>query len=153
MLATSHACPCCGQPVTTSFEDAGKYLPKVKARIYDIIRRSMPYGITSEALVERVYNSGDGGPDSGSRIISVHINHMNKILSPFGVRVYSKAHRWHLKLTTEKYQPKPTRQLTPHQIKLIRRDTRSDSVIGREYGVCKQTIQRAQSRKTWAHIP
>jgi hypothetical protein len=74
-------CPCCGQPIIPT----GLMLPRVKARIYDIVRR-LP-GISAEQLVEHVWSDQDGGPESGRKAIHVHIYGLNRLLAQHGLQV------------------------------------------------------------------
>ena len=75
-------CPGCGRPMPR--DDIA--LPPVKRRIYDIVSRHP--GISADQLCELVWaDDPGGGPESGRKVIHVHVNQLNHRLAPFGVVV------------------------------------------------------------------
>lgn len=46
----------------------------------------------------------------------------------------------------------PRTRLTAEQVRAIRADTRSDSVIARDYAVAATTVWNIQARRTWKHL-
>ncbi len=82
-------CPCCGQTLPTD-GPAGLKLTRSQRRIYDIIRKAGPNGITSDVIFDRLYRDDpDGGPDTQTKIISVFICSLNKKLPKFGQKIQS----------------------------------------------------------------
>jgi hypothetical protein len=76
-------CPCCG--------GSGRIaLTQMQFRVWDIVRRAGPDGISAAALTERAYaDRDDGGPVSGTHAIWVHAHHANKSLKAIGQRITS----------------------------------------------------------------
>jgi hypothetical protein len=76
-------CPCCN--------GSGRIaLTQMQFRVWDIVRRAGPDGISAEALTTRVYaDRTDGGPISGTHCIWGHAFHANKVLQAIGQRIVS----------------------------------------------------------------
>jgi hypothetical protein len=74
-------CPCCGQPVAPT----GLVLPRVKARIFDLIRRRP--GISADALAALVWaEDANGGCDR--KTIHAHIWQLNhQWLVKYGLQI------------------------------------------------------------------
>jgi hypothetical protein len=81
MSQKTTTCPCCGQPVIP----AGLMLPRVKTRIFDLIRRRP--GISAETLAALVWaEDPNGGRDR--KTIYVHISQLNhRWLAKHGVQI------------------------------------------------------------------
>ena len=61
----------------------------VKYRIVECIHRSGSRGKTSQDVFDYVYASDpNGGPDSGVKIVAVHICRINKMLAPYNLRIH-----------------------------------------------------------------
>lgn len=80
-------CACCGQTLPPDLPK-GLKLRGRRLDIYNIVRRAGQNGITSDVIFERLYAlDPNGGPDSGVRVVSIMICHLNKRLQPFGQKV------------------------------------------------------------------
>ena len=61
----------------------------VKYRIVECIHRAGAGGRTSQDVFDYVYgDKANGGPDSGVKIIAVHICRINKMLKPHKLRIH-----------------------------------------------------------------
>ncbi len=54
--------------------------------------------------------------------------------------------------TRPRGEDKPQAKLTEADVRAIRRDTRSTTVLGREYGVSAETVRQIKHRRKWAHV-
>lgn len=89
---SEQVCKCCGQTLPTPYPK-GVRLPKVQLAIFEAIRKAGKYGITRERVREVVYaDDPDGGPEFDN-VISVHVNRINKALSPAGLKIQSAVGR------------------------------------------------------------
>ena len=70
-------CSACGQPLP----DSPVYLPPVKARIFNAIRRAGPDGIIGEMIVSE-YDL----PIS-LKTLAAHINQINDVIEPHGLHI------------------------------------------------------------------
>jgi hypothetical protein len=95
---TVPVCSCCGQLIAPDVS-----LPPIKQRIFDAVRRRP--GIGSEDLRSVVWNGPDGGPEN-RKVVHVHINQLNRLLVPFGLRVRgSRSHGYHVQAIEARRQP------------------------------------------------
>jgi hypothetical protein len=78
---TPARCPCCGQAVVPS----GLKLPKLKQRIFDVVQRHP--GIDGEGLRTLVWAEDPNGGPTCTTAIYVHINQLNRLLTPHGIVV------------------------------------------------------------------
>jgi hypothetical protein len=76
-------CPCC--------HGTGRIaLTPMQFKIWDVLRRVGPDGISASALTERIYaDRADGGPDTGTHCIPTFVHHANKRLAAIGQRIVS----------------------------------------------------------------
>ena len=80
-------CPACGQTLPPGIPK-GLVLRAGHQRIYDIVRRAGPYGITSTDLCDKVYaDDPNGGPLDARNTLACRIVYLNRKLKPFGQRV------------------------------------------------------------------
>jgi hypothetical protein len=82
-------CPHCNQPLPEI--RAGVRLPPLKARLYDLIARAGPDGITSDDLFFALYD--------GTRmrtVVKVHVNQINHAMAGTGVRISGAGGRYRL---------------------------------------------------------
>lgn len=80
-------CPCCGQTAAPT-DQYGLYFTSTQALILRAVQRAGKHGIHSESLFTKVYgNRIDGGPDSGIKVIHVHVAHLNGKLAAVGKRI------------------------------------------------------------------
>ena len=86
-MADFHSCEHCGHPVTND-DLPGVALPSIKGRIFRAVSRAGRHGISTSALMDRVYEDDpDGGP-LGTKVIHVHIANLNKVwLRPRGLQI------------------------------------------------------------------
>lgn len=83
-------CPCCGSMTPITPEVIRARLPGVKRRIYDIVRKRHPSGISAKILTELVYaDDPEGGPES-TNCVHVHVGHINKIISDYGWQIKAR---------------------------------------------------------------
>jgi hypothetical protein len=79
-------CRCCGQ--TLPPEIPGLVLSTHQQRIFAIVRRAGRWGVTSDALFERLYaDDPEGGPLSGRRSMHVIVQNLNIKLRAHGKRI------------------------------------------------------------------
>lgn len=81
----SDVCPCCGQ--TLPLGAAPVKLTRKQYAIYDLVRRRGRHGVPVDELFERVWDDPGGGPDSGTKVLHVHVHYLNARLAPHGQRV------------------------------------------------------------------
>jgi hypothetical protein len=76
-------CPCC--------DGTGRIaLTPMQYKVWDVLRRVGPDGISATALTERIYaDRADGGPDSGTHCIPTFVHRANKRLEAIGQRIVS----------------------------------------------------------------
>lgn len=87
------SCPACGLPVDERYV-ADPPLSGIKLRIYNLVR-ARP-GITSDELADMVYAGYlNVGPDSGRKVIHVHINQINRCLRSIGSQVRIRGSRYY----------------------------------------------------------
>lgn len=55
--------------------------------------------------------------------------------------------------TRQHGEAKPDAKLTEDDVRAIRADTRTTTVLGREYGVSAETVRLIRLRRKWAHVP
>ena len=84
-------CPHCGQPLPEL--RAGRRLPPLKARLYDVVQRAGPDGIPSDGLGLVLY--GAECRKTQNRI-KAHVAQINTILAGTGVRVSAASGRYRL---------------------------------------------------------
>jgi hypothetical protein len=85
-------CPTCGHPVTVllAVEKLGVILAPRQRQLYELVEKAGTAGIAAGAIFERMYaNDPDGGPDSGSSIVSVMVRQLNKKLYTTGLEIRS----------------------------------------------------------------
>lgn len=78
-------CRTCGQSVES--RDLSNHLTGIMLKIYRIVRSCGLVGARSDLILESVYTGPDGGPDVGTRVISAHVNHVNRKIGRFGQRI------------------------------------------------------------------
>jgi hypothetical protein len=65
-------------------------LTKMQFKIWDALRKAVPYGIETRDLVNIVYGDrADGGPENARNCIWAHAYHANKKLAGIGQRIVS----------------------------------------------------------------
>lgn len=80
-------CACCGQTLPDDLPD-GLILRGKMRLLYDRVRRAGKNGIRADLLFEFMYGEDpNGGPDTGIKIIPVHVNHINSRLVKFNQRI------------------------------------------------------------------
>jgi hypothetical protein len=83
----AHTCPCCGQVILDALELI--HMSPMERRIYDMVRRRMPYGINAADMFAAIYaNDPNGGPLDQS-VLHVNVHHLNARLKPHGLVVRS----------------------------------------------------------------
>jgi hypothetical protein len=83
-------CPACGQTLPEKLP-LGLCFRGIKKRIVDVVHRAGETGIPTDALFDRIYGEDpNGGPETGFKIIAVHVCAMNKKMKPFGLKISSK---------------------------------------------------------------
>lgn len=88
----SGVCQCCGQTMPRDYLIVGTRmrldLTGMKQIIFEAVTKAGPEGIHAEVLFERCYSgTSKGGPDSGVKIIAVHVRNLNKKLAAYGKKV------------------------------------------------------------------
>lgn len=79
-------CPTCGHRTTLTPLAIGRYLTPQQQRIYELVRRAMPEGLTAWALYDRMYSSRPTGSES-PKVIHVLVWQMNRRLAAYGLAV------------------------------------------------------------------
>lgn len=80
-------CPCCGQALPPE-EPEGLGLRGKRKILFDLVRKAGKHGIRADRLFSALYDDDpNGGPNTGLKIIAVHICHANKVLKRFGLRI------------------------------------------------------------------
>jgi len=73
-------CPSCGQTLPRKLP----IVPEargIKRRLLDIVHRAGPNGISTDDLFDMIWgNSSDGGPETGTKTLHVHVSVLNKAL-------------------------------------------------------------------------
>ena len=89
-MATPNNCPCCGHPLP--YEPIkGMKMSRMEKRIFEIVQKRTPHGITSADLLDYVYaEDPNGGPEYPDISLKTTICRFNKKLGQFGYRI--KAH-------------------------------------------------------------
>ena len=92
MIPRSGVCQCCGQSLPRDFlfvgSDIGLPVRGKQAQILDAVMKAGTHGIDPDRLFDLLYaDDPNGGPDVGNRIVSIHINALNKRLVKVGKRI------------------------------------------------------------------
>lgn len=81
----SATCPRCGQTLPPSGIAGLPPLPGMQQRVLDLLVKAGPHGISTDALVERVYaQDPDGGPQHATTCVRIAISRLRKLLRPLG---------------------------------------------------------------------
>ena len=81
-------CKCCGHPMVS--DPVEIVLTPLQRRIFEIVKRAGAAGISGKDIMEQVYaNVRGGGPDS-TNIIAVVVNHANKRLAQFSLKITAR---------------------------------------------------------------
>lgn len=81
-------CQCCGQPLPPD-EPEGLRLRGKRRQIFDLVRKAGKQGIRADRIFSALYDDDpNGGPDTGLKIIAVHVFHANRALEKFGLRIH-----------------------------------------------------------------
>lgn len=80
---TDKVCSCCGQTLPPpAFEVP---LTLMQRRIFELVRQAGQHGIATDRLFNSIWGRhSDGGPDSGHKLVHVHVCQINKELRPRG---------------------------------------------------------------------
>jgi len=78
-------CPCCKRPLPPLIDVD---LTPLQRRIVNLLSEH-PGGLYSQQLVDQIYTTADGGPESPKSSIRVIVYHLNKQLKPLGYRVHA----------------------------------------------------------------
>lgn len=79
-------CECCGHPLV-SLDEIEQTLTPMQRRMYDMVQKAGTVGLSSEAIITRLYaHDPDGGPESRN-IVHVVARQMNKRLEKFGIEM------------------------------------------------------------------
>lgn len=74
------------EPIVLPFPDS--LFRDKKQRIVEVIHKAGAHGATSDQVFDYVYGDDpNGGPETGVKIIAVHIWRINKALAPHGIRI------------------------------------------------------------------
>lgn len=85
-------CPTCGQTLPAP-KPHGLRLSAFRTRLFEIVRRAGPNGITTDDIVSVLYaDHPDGGPMTAHKCVHVHVYNINKLLRTRGYEI--KAKNW-----------------------------------------------------------
>lgn len=98
-------CTKCGQTLPPEGEP-GINLAPIQRRIFDLVRRAGPHGISSTRLFNLIYDcDSNGGPLNGKRCLYVHVNQTNKRLRKHGLRMHGGSGAAGCRYRIENIQP------------------------------------------------
>lgn len=113
LVMSPERCPCCGTVLTIAQETTWHHdhnmietpygstiFTATKARIFDILWRARPNGVSNEVLVGKVWQGSNGGPNDAAGSVRVHCYRLRTDLAPLGIVLTAGRTGYALVITT-----------------------------------------------------